>query len=146
MRQILAIDPGKSGGYAIMTEDGDCTLHSWTTPADIVLHLNQFNKPDELFQAVIESVHSSPQMGVKSSFSFGENFGMWQGILAGYRIPTEFIKPQVWQRMIPGRSGAKGNALKKILKAHAQARFPNVEDITLKTCDALLIADWYRNK
>jgi hypothetical protein len=35
----------------------------------------------EVVQVFMEKVHSTPQMGVTSSFTFGEHFGFLQGLV-----------------------------------------------------------------
>lgn len=48
--------------------------------------------------AWIEDVFSSSQMGVTSSFSFGEGKGILKGILAACQIPRRYIAPSKWKQ------------------------------------------------
>lgn len=138
----LGIDPGKSGGIAILDQGFDgwfCrTIRTLETPADIVnwILLNTYN---ESAMAMIEKVHSSPQMGVKSAFSFGQSFGWLLGVLDALRIPYEFVSPQKWQAAM----GCKTGGDKNVSKAAAQRLWPN-EKITHANADALLIAEYCR--
>lgn len=47
--------------------------------------------------AVIEKVDSSPQMGVVSSFRFGQTFGILQGAAAGVGLPVKYAYPAAWK-------------------------------------------------
>ncbi len=139
---MIAIDPGTSGGMACHTGN-IVEAVAFTTEGDAVRWLRAF-EPD-ITVAWMEDVHSSPQMGVRSAFTFGRNFGFWSGALTAMGIPVRLVKPQVWQRGIPGLSGLQGTPRKAALKAEAQRRFPSMK-ITYATADAILMADWARSK
>lgn len=47
---------------------------------------------------VIESVHSSPQMGVASSFAFGRAAGGVEAWAMSYGDPCEWVSPARWKR------------------------------------------------
>lgn len=143
----FAIDPGTSGAIAAGLGDGKTfELLGWqnfTTITDvrdfIIEKLDEH--PTANPRVLLEHVHSSPGMGKKSAFTFGENFGEWKGLLCALRIPITLVKPQMWQRSIGGLKGKEGNVRKNVLKAHAQRIYPN-EKITLKNADALLLLDY----
>lgn len=139
---ILAIDPGTSGGMAAVC-DGTFEAVAFTGEAEALNWLRQF--PPSATAAWLEEVHSSPQMGVRSAFTFGRNFGFWLGALGALRIPLRLVKPQVWQKGIPGLAGRQGPERKAALKAEAARRFPQLR-VTHATADALLLADWARTR
>ena len=71
--------------------------------------------------AVVERVAASPQMGVASSFRFGEGYGIIQGILVAMRIKSFFIHPAVWKAGME-LSADKNRSLElagKIFPSHA---------------------------
>ncbi len=138
---ILAIDPGVSGGMAAWCDGQFAEPVPFTDEAEALTWLHQYN-PDST-TAWVEDVHSSPQMGVRSAFTFGRNVGFWTGALATLGIQLRQVKPQVWQRGIPGVSGKQGPERKAALKAEAARRFPKFK-VTAATADALLLADWAR--
>lgn len=92
--------------------------------------------------AILEHVTSSPIMGKRACFTFGHNFGQWETLLFCHGIRTELVKPQTWQRGIPGL-GASDR--KKALKAHAARLFPTIK-VTGWAQDALLILNYAQQK
>jgi crossover junction endodeoxyribonuclease RuvC len=92
---FIGIDPGKTGAVAVISDDGSfCSLCDFTNHP--ISFLRKFNK--HVSHAYIEKVHAMPKQGVVSTFSFGENFGTWQGILRTLEIPYSLVPPQYWQR------------------------------------------------
>jgi hypothetical protein len=137
---ILGIDPGLSGAAAVLRPDGSVfylTPYSKTTPHDLVVALGE----PGITKAYIESVHSMPAQGVASTFKFGENYGLWQGILTAIGIPFERVYPLKWQTAL----GCKTGGNKNISKARAQELFPKVK-VTHAIADALLIAEYGRRQ
>lgn len=137
---ILGIDPGKSGGFATLFEDGSATgavaaLPMPLSPHDLVDALN-WTSPAV---AYLERVASSPQMGVKSAFTFGQGFGVILGVLAALEIRTELVAPGVWQRAM----GCLSKGDKNVTKRKAQQLFPGLT-VTHAIADALLIAEYGR--
>ena len=142
---IIGIDPGTNGGIAWITDGKPCVEKMPDTLQDLW----------ELFQeiraaaspplgvgetqaiAYIEQVHSSPQMGVKSAFTFGNGFGHLEMALTAAGIPFARIRPQVWQKEL----GCLTKGDKNITKRKAQELFPSLK-VTHATADALLIATY----
>ena len=91
--------------------------------------------------AVLEFVRSSPQMGVKSSFTFGQGYGGLKMALTAARIPYIEVTPQKWQGAMSCRT--KGD--KNITKSLAQQMFPSIK-VTHAIADALLIAEFCRRQ
>ena len=133
---ILGIDPGKSGGYAVFA-DGKCVAVESFDPRAAISDLIR-TKPDI---AYLEQVHSMPAQGVHSVFTFGENFGWWQGVLQALEIPFERVTPQKWQKAMSCLS--KGD--KNVTKKRAAELFPKIK-VTHAIADALLIAEYGRRK
>ena len=79
MKTYIGIDPGKSGAIAFIRDGSYWTIGLDETLTDIAEAL-QDCQHDDLF-AFIEKVHSSPQMGVKSAFTFGQSYGSLEGVL-----------------------------------------------------------------
>ncbi len=60
----------------------------------------------EIKVMALEKVYSMPKQGVKGVFSFGMNFGVWQGILAALGTPYFLPGPRDWQKgLIPASDG-----------------------------------------
>jgi len=145
----LGIDPGQSGGIAVLGANG--AHEAWPMPKterDVWMLLDEnIGGPISVLDdfALIEAVHSFPGQGVASSFKFGMSYGGLRMALTAAGIPFEEITPQQWQRAlgIKPRQRKKGESktqFKNRLKAKAQQLFPDVK-MTLAICDALLIAE-----
>ena len=140
---FLGIDPGKGGAAAFLPTDPAATLlvfpYAKYTAGELgrVLYMERYS----ITAAALEKVHSMPAQGVKSVFSFGENFGWWQGCLDACGIEYELVTPQRWQTDLDCRTGGDKNVTKRL----AQELFPDVR-VTHAVADALLIAEWCRRK
>lgn len=97
-RAWLGVDPGKKGAIAIVTTD---SVEALDYPGDVALAadiLRGWVAIYDIQSVALERVHSMPGQGVKSTFTFGETFGAWQGILAALEVPYALVSPQQWQR------------------------------------------------
>jgi hypothetical protein len=148
MKTIIGIDAGKNGAIAWIADGKLCvekmpdTLQDlWDLITDIagVGRYSAKNQPSGPVKAYIESVHSSPQMGVKSAFTFGNGFGHLEMALTAAGVPFERVSPQKWQAALGCRTGGDKN----VSKRKAQELFPAMK-CTHATSDALLIAEYGR--
>jgi Holliday junction resolvasome RuvABC endonuclease subunit len=142
--RILGIDPGVSGAYALLADDGI----SSPIVDDLPVVGNQINAgewrrviktlmPDI---AIVELVHSMPGQGVASTFRFGMACGIIRGVLLGAGAPIIDVTPNTWKKYFKlGNDGEKSRAL-------ACQRFPNLPGLARKKdhnrAEALLIALW----
>ena len=143
---IIGVDPGASGGIAELGSNG---AHVMPMLDDLELrdYFDHVRKPGFEVAVVMELVGGYVGGGGQpgsAMFRFGEGYGYIQGLLSAYRIPLHLVRPQTWQQGIPGLKGNEKPQRKRALKEHAARLFPSVSGITLKTCDALLIAEWGR--
>ena len=135
---IIGIDPGTNGGIAWITGGKPCVEKMPDTLKDLWELLRDIDiASEEYCHAYIEQVHSSPQMGVKSAFTFGNGFGHLEMALTAAGIPFTRIRPQVWQKEL----GCLTKGDKNITKRKAQELFPSLK-VTHATADALLIATY----
>lgn len=144
----IGIDPGVNGGIAVLKLDGsvEFAVKMPATDRDVLDLFDSFYDEDGtrardglIVRAMIERVHSSPQMGVVSAFTFGRGYGALQMALTARSIPFDEVTPQKWQAAMSCRSGGDKN----VTKARAQALFPDVK-CTHAISDALLIAEFAR--
>jgi len=63
----------------------------------LVFWLQQAIKKYGLRYAVIEQVSSSPQMGIASSFKFGQGYGEVLGVLEALGLVVHFVHPSLWK-------------------------------------------------
>ena len=144
-RLTIGIDPGCGGGLCALWEGKEPILYPMMDDQELR------DWCEELTQAQVESTLTvyleqvggyigKPQPG-SAMFNFGNGYGFIRGLLSANRIKTVLVRPQTWQKGIPGLQGVKGADRKRAMKEHASRLYPNSK-ITLKTADALLIADY----
>jgi hypothetical protein len=138
---VIGCDPGVNGGIAWITDGKPCvekmpdTLQDlWELLENIAINAQLDNLK---IHAYLEQVSSSPQMGVKSAFTFGNGFGHLEMALTAAGIPFARIRPQVWQKEL----GCMTKGDKNVTKRKAQELFPSMK-VTHATADALLIAHY----
>ena len=141
-KKCIGIDPGKGGGIAIITDE-TVQIHNCPRTVEdmatlIGLCLNDVSAYRT--KVFLEKVWSFPTDGRAGSFSFGENYGQWQGILASHELKPSLVTPKIWQSHFDIKKGLPKNVRKNILKKMAKEKCPETKGITLKTADALLIA------
>ena len=136
MSTIIGIDPGTNGGIAWITDGKPCVEKMPDTLQDLWELFRDISSEGDC-RAYLEQVHSSPQMGVVSSFTFGNGFGHLEMALTAAGIPFERVRPQVWQKAM----GCMTKGDKNVSKRKAQELFPNMK-VTHATADALLIASY----
>lgn len=133
----IGIDPGAKGAIAVLGgESAEIVEFSKTTPHEWSGFLLR-HAPGAF--CYLERVSAMPGQGVASTFKFGHQAGMLEGILVAHFIPFERVTPQTWQRGMGCLSG--GN--KNVTKRRAEELFPD-QKITHSVADALLIAEWCR--
>ena len=140
----IGIDPGTSGGLAYLSRHFTEVVKM---PKDLQ-GLWQILAGEDDAIAVIEKVHSSPQMGVKSAFTFGTGVGAIHMACIAAGIRMELVTPQKWQKEFGliqrGRKIGEGDTDKKNRnKAKASELFPELV-MTHWKADALLLAEYGR--
>ena len=141
-KKCIGIDPGKGGGIAVITDE-TIQIHNCPKTVDSMAHLIGMCLNDVAAyrtRVFLEKVWAFPTDGRAGSFTFGENYGQWQGILASHELNPVLITPKTWQSHFEIKKGLPKNVRKNILKQMAIERCPDTKKITLKTADALLIA------
>ena len=139
----IGIDPGQSGGIARRMAGVDA-VEMPPTMKDIYDWL-YYQTSCDCF-AVIEKVHSMPKQGVASAFTFGKGYGGLLMALTAAKIPHEEVDPRRWQKALgitPRKNTEDKREFKNRLKGFAQRLFPSTE-MTLDTCDAILISEYCR--
>jgi len=132
---IIGIDPGTSGGIASRVGDTTWVIKMPDSPVEIAKEIQMF--AGERGTCYLEKVHSMPGQGVVSSFKFGRNLGVLEGILAALQIRLEWVTPQTWQKAL----GCMSKGDKNVTKRKALELFPDIK-VTHSTADALLICEY----
>lgn len=134
----IGIDPGKSGAVVIVVENKVESIYKCPdTVAGMANIIREACLRYDDLCAVIEKVHAMPMDGKASSFSFGQNYGHWQGILAALNIPTKEITPQKWQKLYGTMPKDKAER-KRLIKDIAEKI--TGKPITLYAADAVALA------
>lgn len=149
----IGIDPGASGGIAILSEAGAIVDYSklptthrgfldWVR-SRLTWFGNDRNHEAGRAVGVIEHVWSIPGQG--GAFAFGKSVGALQMGLTALDVRFELILPKKWQRImgVSYRAGMTDVEKKNITKRRAQSLFPSVK-VTHATADALLLAEYCR--
>lgn len=156
MKTYLGVDPGASGGLALLTvRDGSpasvLTAPMPATDRDVwewignntFMDLEDLDMPTASIEKVGGYIAGQKQPG-SAMFKFGASYGGLRMALTAAGIPFEEVTPQKWQKglgIAPRRGNEGKTAWKNRLKAHAQGLYPFAR-MTLAVCDALLIATY----
>lgn len=164
---IIAIDPGKAGGIAILSEQG--TVKAFKMPqtdGDVIEFFDNLTEPlPPVKVCFMEKVggfiglrtkyilcpRCKDSIPIKTAdpgsamFKFGYGNGFLISTVMTRKIPLEMVTPQKWQKALSlgTKSGMPTTQWKNKLKAMAQRLYPALK-VTLNTCDALLILHYAR--
>jgi len=152
--RILGIDPGVSGGLAIIGPSPRQNIQTQKlqnlTIQETWKWVNFFAHQADV--AYIEKVHASPpqrgknrRSGTTSMFTFGDNFGQLKMALTANGVKWRLVTPQKWQagHGLKGSSAETQTQKKNRHKDFAMKLFPSLK-ITHALADALLIAEYGR--
>jgi len=158
IKRVIGIDPGLSGGIAMLTDKGEVDAIKMPPESELAALLAALciEEDNRIGVVYIEDLPKG-MGGTKVNFSgmakLHRNNGFCLGVLSALKIRTVLVRPQEWQKGIPGLTyniiveGEKkvkrktGMDRKRALKEHACRLFPEFK-CTLSNSDALLIADW----
>jgi len=144
----IGIDPGASGCVVVLYHgESPAICRMKTSPKCEVIDFLRGYVDSPLSSGTahvaLEQVASSPQMGVRSAFAFGQGYGWLEGVLSALQLPFTYVRPQVWQKdlAIPKKKEKTQPEHKRVLVDKARQLYPK-EKITADVADALLIAHW----
>jgi len=170
MHRYIGIDPGKTGGIAVIDET-QVKAFKMPEESDILPLLNEYTADMGMnFFGSIEKLQievyiedlpkgiSSEHANFSGMAKLHRHYGFLMGLLTALKVRHHLVRPQVWQKGIPdlnenviGDDGKKkskkkkGQDLKRALKNHACRLFPETK-CTLSNSDALLIAEYGRSQ
>ena len=154
---ILGIDPGITGGAAVLSEEGRllacCRVPVVTgvvtnkkiiDARTLVSDLREFAP---FGQAVIEMVHAMPRQGVASMFSFGRATGALEAVCQCTALDVKWVVPQVWKAHFGLLGLGKFASLVAVAKLYPAAKevFGVSWDVkaNIGAAEAVLIARWH---
>ena len=155
---ILGIDPGKTGGIALIESKRPIMLHGLRMPTQPVaskytlypsaikrvLKDNGMDiRRDVVDAVVIELVNAMPKQGVSSTFQFGRMFGAVESWAHSfYPGKVQYASPSTWKPAMGLTGKTKADSI-----ARAGALFGDKDFWPLKSDDgiaeAALMALWY---
>lgn len=114
--RVLGIDPGLTGAWAMLEEDGSLLAVedlpvirdgrlAWID-ADALLSRLLEARGGRPMRAIVERVHAMPRNGSQAAFSQGATLGSILATLQLVRASIELVQPATWKRAA-GLSGAK---------------------------------------
>ena len=153
MKSILAIDPGANGGFFFLS---DQTMFVERMPSNYTDMFDRFLDitatyagGSDYIEAVVEDVgYGLPNQSSKATATFARHCGQIDMALYALGVREIKVKPQKWQKYFSNSVGVKPlekQAWKNRLKTLAKQLYPALDNITLYTADAVLIAEWYIN-
>jgi hypothetical protein len=129
---ILGVDIGASGAIAHLSDGGEL-IDVWDMPClhDGPKNRRTVNAPllaeiiykSHALRAFVERVGPRPMEGAVGAFAFGDAKGVVRGCLAAAAIPTTFIQPAQWKRIVgipPGKD------MKDMARSVAINRWPGM--------------------
>lgn len=105
MRYFLGIDPGKSGAWAIISEDrtnlfyGEVPTIKKEYDKHKMIELIR-NNQKSIIHAVLEDVHANQISGRTGAFEFGRGKGLWEMVLCALDISHTMVQPKAWQKQM----------------------------------------------
>ena len=147
--KYIGIDPGKSGGIAVINEKNEIQAYKCPASSDDMALLFQMcigNTPTDKIRLVMERVWARPTNAVRAAFSYGVNYGQWLGITATHEVTMNTALPLEWIQWVGCPKALKKNIRKKWLKQKAIDLFPSIKRVTLATSDAILITHYAKEE
>ena len=147
--KYIGIDPGKSGGIAVINEKNEIQAYKCPRSSDDMALLFQMcigDTPTDKIRLVMERVWARPTNAVRAAFSYGVNYGQWLGISATHEVVMNTALPLEWIKWVGCPKALKKNIRKKWLKQKAIDLFPSIKRVTLATSDAILITHYAKEE
>ena len=126
--KIIGIDPGLSGGIAILQNNKIKDIFDMPVMAEGKKNKRQLNSAqlvnllkqniDEETIVVVEQVNAMPGQGVTSMFNFGQTFGAIKGICAALGLPIFFVRPAKWKKHFELINSSKDASRTKVIEMY----------------------------
>lgn len=150
---VIGIDPGLSGGIAMLKESGLVAtaempiamkgagtgkVKNEVNGAALNILLREWvaGQSDEVI-VVVEQVSSMPEQGVASVMSLGDSRGCIRGVIAARGYPMHWVTPQRWKKHF-GLQADKELARAKAIQLYPEAPLSRKRDHNV--AEAILIA------
>jgi crossover junction endodeoxyribonuclease RuvC len=152
MNRTIGIDPGVSGGIAVLSGDGEllavdslpvrARLHGSGQQIDgaALMGWLMHHRQGQPCMVFLEAVASRPGQGVRSVFNFGHSLGIIEGVLSALGMPYCLVNPSGWKKRagLTGKDKSASRSLAMQLYPDYADRFRRIKDDGL--AEAVLIA------
>lgn len=144
MNYYIGVDPGKNGGYCVITVNGSVTTYSAQAWDDQAFITSMSRVDPKRTVAYVEKVAAMPKQGVVSTFTFGKGAGFIEGVLAAFGIPYQLVPPRVWKKEYSLDSDKKHSieAAKKLFPGVSLFKTPRCTSEHDGIAEACLIAEY----
>ena len=153
--KIVGIDPGLSGGIAILENNKVLKLFDMPVMAEGKKNKKQLNSAQlvdiikdnissgEDIAIVVEQVNAMPGQGVTSMFNFGQTFGAIKGVCAALNLPIFFVRPSKWKKHFELINSSKDSSRTKAIEMYPTLSDQLSKKKDINKSDAILIARFY---
>ena len=153
--RIIGIDPGLSGGIAILDDKKVIELFDMPVMPDGKKNKRQLNsallvklikdniKNLEDTVMVVEQVNAMPGQGVTSMFNFGQTFGAIKGICAALGLPIFLVRPAKWKKHFELINSSKDSSRTKAIEMYPSISEKLSKKKDVNKSDAILIGRYY---
>ena len=154
--RIIGIDPGLSGGIAILDDLKIFDLFDMPIMSEGKKNKNQLNSAQLVniikknivsgnTFVIVEQVSAMPGQGVTSMFNFGQTFGSIKGICAALNLPIFYVRPAKWKKHFELINSSKDASRTKVIEMYPSisSRLSKKKDVN--KADAILIARYFRD-
>ena len=149
---IIGIDPGITGGIAILETDRERQKNKLIQLSDMPLSFDGQKKKvcgsglaeiinpfsHDVVQVYLERVGARPGQGVVSMFSFGRAYGAIEAAVGVFNLPLAYVLPQHWKRSAGLLKRPKDDCRARALELYPDADVHRKKDNG--RADAILIA------
>ena len=153
--RIIGIDPGLSGGIAILEDNKVKEIFDMPVMPDGKKNKRQLNNAflAQLIKEnieniedtimVVEQVNAMPGQGVTSMFDFGQTFGAIKGICAALGLPIFLVRPSKWKKHFELINSSKDASRTKAIEMYPLIAEKLSKKKDVNKSDAILIARYY---
>ena len=153
--KIIGIDPGLSGGVAVLENDKVKKLFDMPVMPEGKKNKRQLNSAqlvklmkdnivkEEEIAIIVEQVNAMPGQGVTSMFNFGQTFGALKGICAALGLPIFFVRPSKWKKHFELINSSKDSSRTKAIEMYPFLSDQLSKKKDVNKSDAILIARYH---
>ena len=153
--KIIGIDPGLSGGIAVLENNKVKKIFDMPVMAEGKKNKRQLNSAQlvkllrdnysdqEEVLVVVEQVNAMPGQGVTSMFNFGQSFGILKGICSAMQLPMYFVRPVKWKKYFNLINSEKDASRTRAIEIFPYFSVHLSRKKDSNKADAILIASFY---